>query len=212
MVTEPVTIAVVDDHTLFRQALCDLLASSPELEVVGSAETPQEAVEVAAAHQPQVMLLDLELGEESGTDLIGRLKEASPQTRVLILSAHGTAHDLQTAMQAGASGYLMKGVTAGQLVDGLRRVVAGDAVLDPALVPMLVDHLSGPQSAVSALTVREHEVITAVASGRTNAAVARELGISTRTVQKHLENIYQKLGVSSRTELVQYAFRQGLLR
>lgn len=209
----PVTVVVVDDHTIFRQALRELLESSDAVTVVDEAATTEQAIEVITAHQPQVALVDLDLGEETGLRIIEVCRERAPRTRYLMLSAHDNVHDLRRAMAVGAHGYLLKGVTAGQLVDGIVKIAEGDAVLDPTLMPMLVDQLTGTRSSpMGSLTVREHEVLALVAEGRTSKGVAEALGISSRTVQKHLESIYRKVGVSSRAELVQHAFRSGLLR
>lgn len=208
----PVTIVIVDDHTIFRQALRELLESADAVTVVGEAATTDEAIAVITAHKPQVALVDLDLGEENGLRIIEVCSTQAPETRYLMLSAHDNVHDLRRAMGAGAHGYLLKGVTAGQLVDGIVKIAAGDAVLDPILMPVLVDQLTGAQSSpMGSLSVREHEVLALVAEGRTSKGVAEALGISARTVQKHLESIYRKLGVASRAELVQLAFRSGLL-
>lgn len=205
-------VVLVDDHVLVRQGLRSLLESTGQVAVVGEAGDAQEAMRVVVGTHPDVVLLDLRLGQEDGLDVAHECREQAPDVRVLVVSASGGSPQLRAALGAGADGYLLKGVTAGQLVDGLRKVAGGETVIDPAFVPALLDDIADGGLETASLTVREMEVLSLVADGHTAPAVARRLGISQRTVHKHLENVHRKLGVSSRAELVQTAFRRGLLR
>lgn len=158
-----------------------------------------------------MVLLDLRLGEEDGLELARTCREMVSDVRILMLSAYGNSQQLHDAFAAGADGYLMKGATATELVDGLRRTVCGETVIDPSLIPMLLESMqSGGGSEV--LTAREIELLGMMADGQTPQGAAKCLGISLRTVQKHLENMHRKLGVASRAELIQQAFRRGLLQ
>lgn len=211
--TEVLRVVLVDDHVLVRHGLRSLLESTGHVTVVGEAGDAQEAMRVVVGTQPDVVLLDLRLGQEDGLEVAEACREQAPDVRVLVVSAAGGSPQLRAALSAGADGYLLKGVTARQLVDGLRKVARGETVIDPAFVPALLDDIAdGTGLESTSLTVREMEVLSLVADGHTTPSIARRLGVSQRTVQKHLENLYRKLGVSSRAELVQAAFRRGLLR
>lgn len=207
----PVRVLLVDDHVLVRQGLRSVLEGAGRVEVVGEAGSPGEALRLIESDEPDVVLLDLRLGDEDGIEVARHCRAQGTDVKILVVSAHGSSVELRAAMAAGAHGYLLKGVTAAQLVDGLRKVAAGETVIDVAFVPVLIgDVVTGQET--RPVTVREVEVLTLLADGWSSSRVARELGISPRTVQKHVEHLYQKLGASSRAELVQLAFRKGLLR
>jgi len=205
-------VLLVDDHVLVRHGLRSVLESSGRVEVVGEAGTGREALRLLTQESPDVVLLDLRLGDEDGIEVARACREADPGVKVLVVSAHGSSTQLRTALAAGADGYLLKGVTATELVDGLGKVAAGETVIDPAFVPALLHDMATSAVPAGPLTVREIEVLSLVADGLTAGAMARQLQISQRTVNKHLENLFRKVGVSSRPELVQQAFRRGLLR
>ena len=205
-----VRVVLVDDHALVRHGLRALLESVDRVRVVGEAGGAVEALRVVRAQRPDVVLLDVRLGLEDGVELAQQIREAVPDAKILVVSAHGGMAQLRAALLAGADGYLLKGITAPQLVDGVRRVSQGEKVIDPSFVPTMVDEVVERRD--SPLSARETEVVTLVAEGLTTQAVASRLRISHRTVHKHLENAYRKLGVSSRAELVTQAFRRGVLR
>jgi DNA-binding NarL/FixJ family response regulator len=179
--------------------------------VSGVAGSPAEALEVVRWAVPDVVMLDLRLGEEDGLEVAQACRAMLPAVKILVVSAHGSSQQLRSALAAGADGYLLKGVTAPELVDGLRRIARGETVIDPSFVPTLLEGMHGA-GVDELLTLREMELLALVADGLTAQAAARKLAISVRTVQKHLENMHRKLGVTSRVELVQQAFRRGLLR
>lgn len=206
----PLRVVVVDDHALVRQGLRGLLESAG-FSIVGEAGTAAEALEVVTEARPDVMLLDLRLGEDDGLATARACKESVSGCKVLVLSAQGDGEQLRAALAAGADGYLLKGVTATELVEGLRRIIAGETVIDRAFMPTLVAGFA-ERGEEEPLSVREHEVLALATEGLTAKAIARRLGISVRTVQKHFENMHRKLGVASRAELISEAFRRSLLR
>ena len=205
-----VRVVLVDDHVLVRQGLRALLESVERVRVVGEAGAAADALRVVSAQRPDVVLLDVRLGLEDGLELAAQIRAAVPDAKILVVSAHGGMPQLRAALLAGVDGYLLKGVTAPQLIDGVRRVSQGEKVIDQSFVPSMVDEVVERRD--SPLSARETEVVVLVAEGMTTHAVASRLRISHRTVHKHLENAYRKLGVSSRAELVTQAFRRGVLR
>lgn len=205
-------VVLVDDHALVRHGLRSLLESTGAIRVVGEAGDARTALETVIAQRPDVVLLDLRLGEQDGMQVARACRDTVPEARVLVVSAHGGSAELRRAFAEGADGFLLKGVTADQLVDAITRVAAGETVVDPEFMPALLDQIAGGGHESAQPTVREMEVLSLVADGMTAHEAAGRLGVSGRTVQKHLENLYRKLGVSNRAELVQQAFRRGLLR
>lgn len=204
-------VVLVDDHALIRQGLRSLLDAAVGVEVSGEAGGLADALDVIQRSHPDVVLLDLRLGEEDGLELARTCRETVSDVRILMLSAYGNSQQLHDAFAAGADGYLMKGATATELVDGLHRTARGETVIDPSLIPMLLESMQAGGGS-ELLTVRESELLGMMADGQTPQGAAKTLGISLRTVQKHLENMHRKLGVASRAELVQQAFRRGLLQ
>lgn len=203
----------MDDHHVVRQGLRALLESSGTIEVVGDAANGHGALAVTRATHPEVVVVDLRLGDDDGLTVIRQVRETSPSSRVLVLSAYGGSERLRAAVAAGADSYLLKGVGARELVQGIRRTAAGQQVIDPHFVPELVQRLTeDDESGANELSGREIEILRLLADGMTGRAVAHRLGLSVRTVQKHVQNMHRKLGVTSRAELVREAFRHGLLR
>jgi DNA-binding NarL/FixJ family response regulator len=211
-VTAPITVVIVDDHELVRQGLRSILEQHEDIRVVAEAASGSEAVACIARTRPQVVLLDLRLGDGDGVEVARRLREQGSDTRILVLSIHDTSRHLREALAAGADGYLLKSVSGDVLADGIRSTVQGETVIGQEFVPKLLqDAVRGAQPAAPELTPRELEVMALVADGMANREVAEALGISARTAQKHLENLFKKMQVSDRTEMVTRAFRMGLL-
>lgn len=203
---------LVDDHLLVRQGLRSLLERVHDIDIVGEAGTVEDAVCLVQREQPHIVLLDLMLGDEDGTEVARRLRAGGSDVRILMLSVHDTSRHLRDALAAGADGYLLKSVGGDVLADGIRAAVAGETVIGHEFVPKLLeDARRGPVADDSTLTEREREVLELVAEGFANREVAERLGISTRTAQKHVENLFRKVGAHDRTELVTKAFRRGLL-
>jgi DNA-binding NarL/FixJ family response regulator len=211
-VARPVSVILVDDHDLMREGLRSLLGRHEDIDVIGEAGTVGEALEMVQAQDPDLVLLDLHLGAEDGAEVARGLRHAGWQGRILVLSVHDTSRHLREALAAGADGYLLKSVSSTELADGIRRTADGETVIGHEFVPKLLeDATRGAAIRDPKLTSREREVLDLVAEGGSNREIAEALGISTRTAQKHLENLFNKLGVHDRTELVTQAFRRGLI-
>lgn len=211
-VTERITVVIVEDHDLVREGLRSVLSRFDDIQVVGEAGAVEEALRAVEDAQPQLVLLDLRLGGEDGSEVARRLRAAGSAVRILVLSVHDTSRHLREALAAGADGYLLKSVTGSVLAEGIRGAVAGQTVIGQEFVPKLLEDASrGVPMGKAELTPREEEVLELVADGLSNREIAERLGISTRTAQKHLENLFKKLGVHDRTELVTHAFRRGML-
>jgi DNA-binding NarL/FixJ family response regulator len=210
-VSEPIRIVIVDDHDLVREGLRSVLGQHDDIAVVAEASSAEQAIKAVLTDRPDLVLLDLRLGDRDGIEVATRVRDEGFSGRILVLSIHDTSQDLRAALAAGADGYLLKSVSGSALADGIRRAMAGEAVIGQEFVPKLIeDAVRGPSS-VPELTGRERQVLDLIAAGNTNRAIAEELEISTRTAQKHVENLFKKLGVHDRTELVSQAFRRGLL-
>ena len=195
-----------------REGLRSLLSHYDDFDVVGEAASVDEAVEVIEQRRPNLVLLDLRLGDADGSDVARRVRASGIPLTILVLSVHDTSDHLRNAMAAGADGYLLKSVTGQALADGIRNAVAGQTVIGHEFVPkLLADATRETVPADPGITHREREVLELVASGMGNRAIADQLGMSTRTAQKHMENLFKKLNVHDRTELVAAAFRRGLL-
>lgn len=207
-----IRVVIVDDHDLVREGLRSLLGQYADIDVIGEAGTVESAVAVVEELTPDLVLLDLRLGGEDGAEVARRLRQAGSRVRILVLSVHDTSRHLREALAAGADGYLLKSVTAAALAEGIRNAAAGQTVIGQEFVPKLLEDASrGVPMGKPELTPREQQVLELVAEGLANREIAEKLGISTRTAQKHLENLFKKVGVHDRTELVTRAFRQGML-
>jgi DNA-binding NarL/FixJ family response regulator len=209
-----VSVMVVDDHPLWRDGVARDLAERG-FEVVATAGDANSAVRIARAVRPNVVLMDLNLGELSGVDATAMITSELPGTRVLVLSASGEHDDVLGAVKAGASGYLVKSASAEELVDAVNRTAAGDAVFTAGLAGLVLgeyrrmaaspDDEDKPQ-----LTERETEVLRLVAKGLTARQIANRLVISHRTVENHVQSTLRKLQLHNRVELARYAIEHGL--
>jgi DNA-binding NarL/FixJ family response regulator len=211
--TDSIRILVADDHPVVREGLVAILSTQPDFEVVGEAGTGPEAVELAAVLQPDVMLLDLEMPEMDGVEVLRRLSQANPGVRVIVFTAFDTDERILGAVQAGAQGYLLKGAPRKDLFDAVRVVRAGGSLLQPVVASKLLRQVSHQSQAsqVEALTPRELEVLRLLAQGLQNKEIAAELVISERTAKFHVSSIMGKLGAGNRTEAVALAAQQGLI-
>jgi DNA-binding NarL/FixJ family response regulator len=207
-------VLIVDDHPIWRNGAARDLAESG-CDVVGTAGDGAQALRVAAATQPAVVLLDLHLPDLSGAEVTRRLLAASPGVRVLMLSASGERQDVLDAVTAGASGYLLKSAQLTELVAAVSATAAGQAVFTPGLAGLVLGEyrrLSAPAAKVvaPALTDREAEILRLVAKGLTYPQIADRLSLSTRTVQNHVQNTLSKLQLHNKAQLVRYALEQGV--
>lgn len=204
-----IRIVLADDHPVVRAGLRALLETEADLEVLGEAGTPEEAVRLGGRLRPDLVLMDLRFGEEAegGAQATRRLRALPEPPRVLVLTNYDTDADILGAVEAGASGYLLKDAPPAELLAAVRAAAAGRTALAPAVSARL-----GARERGTALSARETEVLSLVAAGRTNAEIGRALFLSEATVKSHLVHAYTKLGVSSRTAAVAKAREAGLLR
>jgi DNA-binding NarL/FixJ family response regulator len=202
-------VLVVDDHPVVRGGIEGLLAAAGDLEVVGSAGDGAEALEQVARLQPDVVLMDLRMPGMDGATATERIRREHPSVHVLVLTTYETDADIVRAVEAGATGYLLKDTPLAQLADSVRAAARGETVLAPPVAARLMARLRAP--AQESLTPRELEVLGAVSRGSTNAEIGRELFIGEATVKTHLLRAFAKLGVDDRTHAVTVAIQRGLL-
>ena len=207
---EPVVrVLIVDDHPVVRDGLRGMFSGEAGFEVVGEAATGAEAVVRAEALRPDVVLMDLRMPEMDGVTAIGRLARSGSTARVLVLTTYDTDSDVLPAIEAGATGYLLKDARADELFRAVRAAARGEAVLSPSVATRLLGQVRRP--AREPLSQREQEVLELVARGATNREAARQLFVSEATVKTHLLHVYAKLGVNDRAAAVAEAFERGLL-
>lgn len=205
-----ISVLLVDDHLVVRAGLRALLASQPDIEVVGEAETGEDAVTQASVHSPDLVMMDLALGEGvDGVEAIRRIRAVRPDQPVLVFTTYDTDADVVRALDAGAIGYLLKDSAPRDLFAAVRGAVEGRSVLSPPVAARVVAKMRRPDQA---LTVREAELLTLLADGLTNRELGRRLHISEATVKTHLAHIYAKLGVDSRAAAVSIALRREGIR
>jgi len=211
MTEDKIRVLLVDDHPVVRVGLERILGQCSDITVVGAAETGGEAVDLADALQPDVVLLDLSLPDAHGLDLIHDLSEPEPGGRkILVLTVHDDGDMAVKAVRAGARGYVLKSSSGEELLAAIRRVAHGGEHYDAVVVHALMREEARRQQS-TALSDRELEVLRLVSAGQTNKEVAASLFLSPETVKAHLETIYRKLGASDRTHAVAVALREGML-
>ncbi len=206
-----IRVIVADDHPIVRSGIVGLIALDQGVEVVGEASDGAEAVDLAARLRPDVVLMDLRMPGTSGIDATARITADLPDVRVLVLTTYETDDDILGAIEAGASGYLLKAAPHEEIVAGIRAVAEGHTVLAPAIAATLVTRMRGDRVERPQLSPRELEVLRLVATGRSNPEIARELFIGEATVKTHLLHVFEKLEVSDRTRAVTLALELGLL-
>ena len=207
-----IRIVIADDHPVVRAGIAALLELEPELTIVAAVSSPDAAVEAVLAERPDLVLMDLQFGSGAhgtGVDATSRIRALADPPPVLILTNYDTDADILGAVEAGASGYLLKDAPPHELVAAVRAAAAGESALAPVITARLLDRMRGSHVALSH---REIEVLEHVSSGRSNAEIAATLFVSETTVKSHLAHIFTKLGVTSRTAAVSAARRSGILR
>jgi DNA-binding NarL/FixJ family response regulator len=211
-----VTVVVVDDHPIWREGVARDL-SAQGFVVVATVADSSFTARIAAATQPRVVVIDLDLDELSAVEAVRTIANTMPETRVLVLSERAEHRDVLDAVKAGAAGYLVKSASAAELVDAVRRTANGDAVFTAGLADLVLGEFqrlaAGPEpegADAPRLSARETEVLKLVATGLTSRQVAKELGLSHRTVENHIQNTARKLHLHNRVELTRYAISQGL--
>jgi DNA-binding NarL/FixJ family response regulator len=204
-----VRLLISDDHPVVRAGLKGMLAGEPDFEVVGEATDGLEALELAERLEPDVVLMDLRMPRMDGVRATRRVRDKLPDTRVLILTTYETDADVVKALEAGATGYLLKDASSEDLYRAIRAAAANESALAPAVVSRLVRRMH--HSEEESLSAREIEVLELVARGTSNKEIARELWISETTVKSHLLHAFEKLGVSDRTAAVTEAIRRKII-
>ena len=206
-----IRVLVADDHPIVRSGIVGLLAAAEGIEVVGEAADGREAVDRAAALSPDVVLMDLRMPNLDGVAATAQILAATPGIRVLILTTYETDDQILGAIEAGASGYLLKAAPQAEIIEGVRSVAGGQTVLAPSIATKLVQRVRTDATPTPRLSARELEVLRLVAAGNSNPAVGRALFIGEATVKTHLLHAFEKLGVSDRTRAVTRAMELGLL-
>jgi len=208
-----IRVLLADDHAVVRKGIREFLEEASDIVVVAEAADGEEAKRLIRRHLPDVAILDVRMPEATGIEVTRWIRSTFSSIGVLILSAYDDDPFVMAALRAGANGYVLKTAAAEEIVAAVRAVHRGQSALDTTIARKLLTHLTGEHAAmpVEDLTPREREVLTLAAKGLTNRAIGQSLGISDRTVQGHLANIYAKLHVSSRTEAVTKALQLGLI-
>jgi len=200
-------VLLVDDHALLRTGVANIINQEPDLHVVAEAENGVEAISAYERHRPDVTLLDLRMPVMEGVEVVRQIRERDPRARVIILTTYDTDDEISQALKAGAKAYVLKDISADGLVGCIRDVLAGKSYLAPAAAAKLAEGVTRVQ-----LTPREMATLRLLADGKANKEIANELDISERTVKTHLAHLFEKLGVTSRTEAIKVATRRGLVR
>jgi two-component system NarL family response regulator len=205
--TQPARVLLVDDHSLLRTGVANIINQEADLEVVAEAANGRDAIDAFLAHRPDVVLMDLRMPEMEGVEAVRRIREIDPHARVIVLTTYDADEDIARALQAGAKAYILKDIAADALIACVRDVLAGKTYLAPAAAAKLAERVTQVQ-----LTPRELAALRLLANGHSNKEIATTLEISERTVKSHLAHLFDKLQVTSRTEAVRVATRRGLVR
>lgn len=211
----PIRVLLVDDHTLVRESLVGILQSDGDIQVIAQAADGVEAVDRALATRPDIVITDLSMPRLNGIEVVRRLRQALPDTRVLVLTMHQEDQYVLQAVRVGASGYLVKDSAAVELLAAVRNLHAGRGHFSPQAARALAEQLQHPERVLDdryeLLTAREREVFRLIAEGLTTKEIARQLAISTKTAENHRARVLTKIAVRNTAELVRYALRRGLL-
>jgi DNA-binding NarL/FixJ family response regulator len=210
-----IRVFLIDDHPVLRDSLARALSMEPGMTVVGQAGTAAEAFNDLPAAKPDVVLVDLNIPDRDGIELLGALHTLHPYAKLLVLSGYDDEYRVAEALRAGAQGYLVKTAEVTEVIDGIRRIVRGEAPLSQRIAGAVVRAMRKPTAegtgGLDALTVRERQVLRLLATGRSTRETAAQLTISPKTVETHRVRIYQKLGCKSAVELTRIAVRTGLI-
>jgi DNA-binding NarL/FixJ family response regulator len=220
MTERPTTVLIADDQRVVREGLTMVLGLMPDVEIVGTAHDGEEAIALAEQLQPDVVLMDLRMPRCDGVEATRRLTAAAVPTKVVVLTTYADDHSVIQALRAGASGFLTKDATSGQIADALQAAIRGEAAIDPAVQHHLVKAIARTaplewtppdrSGLPDGLTPREATVLTLIAEGLSNAEIAERLTVTETTVKSHINHLYSKTGARDRAQAVAYAFRHGL--
>jgi len=208
-------ILIADDHTVYRWGLRTLLDSEPDMEVVGEAATGKEVVQSCAELGPDVVLMDIQMPGTNGIEATRRIRDATQEVGIVMLTMHEDDDSVFSAMRAGARGYVLKGAHPSEILKVVRAVAEGEAHFGPEIAHRLMNFFSAPRppapgEAFSELTSREREILDLIAQGHTNAKIARHLFVSPKTVRNHISHIFTKLQIADRTQAILRAREAGL--
>jgi DNA-binding NarL/FixJ family response regulator len=213
--SEPITILIVDDHTVVRQGIRTLLDMHPDLQVVGEAESAEAALPLVEELVPDVVLLDLVLPGMNGVEATRQIKRISPRTQIVVLTSYAEDEHIFPALRAGALSYLLKDIRPRELAESLRKAVRGESVLHSQVAARMIAEVRSAKRKVppafAELTPRELEVLQLLADGHTNTAIAEQLVLSEKTVRGYISNILSKLQMEDRTQAAVFAWQQGLM-
>jgi two-component system NarL family response regulator len=201
------TVMLVDDHALIRTGVANIINQEPDLRVVAQAANGREAVEAFERYRPDVTLLDLRMPVMEGVEAVRHIRAIDPRARVIVLTTYDTDDEISRALKAGAKAYVLKDISADDLIGCIRDVLAGKTYIAPSAAAKLAEGVTRVQ-----LTPREMSSLRLMADGKSNKEIANELSISERTVKTHLGHLFEKLGVTSRTEAIKVATKRGLVR
>jgi NarL family two-component system response regulator LiaR len=214
--SEKITVLLVDDHAVVRQGVRTFLETQADLSVVGEAGSGKDAVELAAQHVPDVVLMDLIMPDMDGVEATRRVKQVSPRSQVVVLTSYHEDEHIFPALKAGALSYVLKDLSAEELADAVRKAAVGEAVLHPRVASRVIKELQGIRSdkvnPFTELSERELEVLKLIADGMSNAEMAAKLVLSEKTIKGHVSNILSKLHLADRTQAAVYAWREGVVR
>lgn len=208
--SKPIRVMLVDDHTMVRRGLATILKVFDDMQLVGEAETGEEAIQRCAEILPDVILMDMLMPGMDGVSAMRAIRQQFPAVRVIALTSFKEGKLIQNALEAGAIAYLLKDVSADDLVQAIRAAYAGRTTLSPDVTQVIVETANQPPAPGFDLTERERTVLTLMIEGLNNTQIAGRLTVSPSTIKSHVSNILSKLGVASRTEAVTLALRQGL--
>lgn len=210
---KPIRIVVVDDQSVVRDGVVAILSFQSDMKVVGEGENGFKAVELARQLKPDVVLLDMVMPKQTGLEAIPKIKEASPASRILVLSSFAESDQVYQSIKAGALGYLLKDATRDQLLQAIRDVSNGQASIHPSIAMKVIHEIDHPSELIytaDPLTPRELETLKLIARGMSNQEIAEELVVHERTVAKYVSSILDKLHLANRTQVALYAVREGL--
>ncbi len=210
-ISKPIRVIIVDDHTVVRRGLVTVLASSEGMELVGEAENGEEAIRLCERLQPDVVLMDLLMPKMDGVAATKMIHERWPQIRIIVLTSFKEKAYVEGAVKAGATSYLLKDVSAAELISAINRAVSGQPTLSPEAAQVLIQKINEPPQPGNDMTGREREILALMVEGKSNSEIAENIIVSESTVKFHVSNILSKLGVSSRTEAVALAIKRRLI-